>query len=191
MFRDLVTLANGLAWPIVALIGICAFRKEVKTFLAEAASVRVGTVQFDRQVANAIPVGESVIAEAAGVQDAISAEEPAARTFEISEDFAIGALINAWNRLEATAREIAPSLDLDTIGPSVVPRVAGVLEQRNRVPKATNELALRLVGIRNTAVHNFGGISLSPEAISTTVRMMDGLRMVLHNAQKNQQRSTQ
>lgn len=174
--HDFVTLVTGLAWPVVIVVAMLAFREQVRQFAGRMTHVRVGGQEFVARAVDSADVLLSSISTTAhpeGVPDAFEAE---VMTLAASDPRA--ALMRVRRAIDRRIRYIAVTGNhLETLESTterwrqlaLMPEIAGLT--------ADLQATLILYGIlEEQAVQ--GNSAISPEV---TLRLVDqGLTILGH-----------
>jgi hypothetical protein len=168
-----VSLIQALAWPLVALVALVLFRRELSRLLARVEHLKAFSVeaQFGHQLVDLKQILQSTAAK--------QAEQPMGTLLvdqlgPVAKLAPATAVVDAYTRVEEALRERLARKGVTKVYQTSAPELVRLAAESNLLPPQTIQAFLGLSVLRNLAIHA-GDTEVSPEKAMQYLALADGV----------------
>lgn len=172
------SIVGSLAWPVLILVIVLAFRKEFSNLIGQIKRIAAGSVKVElaEQVAAVRAAGEAVeVEQAIDPSDAIALDPS---LLQMVQSFPEAALLQAFKELEGTILQIRSRLPDGKPFRTMV-EVLKALVNQGYITESVLALFNKLRAARNTAAHAKGEEEMSPGEALELIRQIKLLQSLL------------
>ncbi len=178
VLQFVASMAGSLAWPVVALVAVIVFRRELGPLLARLEHLRAFSVeaQFVRQMADLKPV---VASEGVPADERRAAAGPADDALaEVARVAPAVAVVDAYARVEDALRRRLARAGVTRTYQTDAMTLARMAAGKNLLPPQTVQGFYGLATLRNLAIHG-GDRELSPGQAMEYLALADAVLYAL------------
>lgn len=172
----IATVVKALLWPVVVIVALTAFRKELRTLLAQIKKGKVGAAEFEF---------ERALLELPAAAQSANAGDARLPPPLVPYNDTRRQVVNAWVQLEDAVRDLLRSRNLpESTLPRRAPGLARALAELKLLTSAQIDwfLDLRQLSIRAA---NDPDLDPSDEATQNFIQSADELRALVEHAARN------
>ncbi|PZN71654.1 MAG: hypothetical protein DM484_25895 [Candidatus Methylumidiphilus alinenensis] len=168
-------IIKSLAWPLVAITGICVFRNEIKRLISKIKKGKIGTSEFEFEKELEVLSEKTFKTEnppkITEREKALAASDPN------------GAIIKTWLEIEHSARKVFYKFDIPYTGTPHTPFLSCIkkLEEKGIISFEESMLIRELQIIRNRGIHELS-FRPSSESAEIYIELAKNLIIKLENS---------